>query len=213
MFFDLFGAFFSVLSTYYFIREDIKAWFISLIAIILNSYLYLQKGIYAHMSLEAFYFFTTIYGIFNWQRKIHVKKLTKSNKLQHGGTDNIYSQTIKKEIITHISKDNIIRIITSSIAGYIIVYYILTKYTNSQVPAIDSLSTITSLVAQWLMCHKIIYTWIFWLITDSLYLILYIGKDLPFHVILMVAYIFMAIAGYFSWQKSKNILRSVDISC
>ena len=56
MLYDLFSALTSLLSTYYFIRLDIKAWPIGLLATCFNGWLFWQKGIYADMCLESFYF-------------------------------------------------------------------------------------------------------------------------------------------------------------
>nr|WP_081726626.1 nicotinamide mononucleotide transporter [Legionella oakridgensis] len=56
MFYDLIGAIASLLSTYYFIRQNNKAWAIALLATALNGWLYWQTGIYADMCLESFYF-------------------------------------------------------------------------------------------------------------------------------------------------------------
>lgn len=62
MLLDILGAIISLLSTYYFIRLDSKAWLTSLFATCLNAFLYWQKGIYADMILESFYFLALAMG-------------------------------------------------------------------------------------------------------------------------------------------------------
>ena len=67
MLFDILGALFSLVSTYFFIRLNNKAWIVGLIATCVNGGLYWYKAIYADMGLELFYFFMMIYGWYKWQ--------------------------------------------------------------------------------------------------------------------------------------------------
>ena len=191
MFFDLFGALFSLISTYYFIRVDSKAWSIGVLATCLNTWLYWQSGIYADMCLESFYFLSTAYGWYNWT---HTPR--QSNEHQ------INSLTIWQWWY---------------LAGlgsliYIVVYTVLIFYAHSTVAKLDALTTTLSLIAQLLMCHKIISTWVFWFITDALFAIMYYQKHLPFHTALMFLYTGMAVIGYLSWwQKSRLAPASLTV--
>ena len=93
---------------------------------------------------------------------------------------------------------------------FITIHYLLSTLTHSTVAILDAATTSLSLVAQWLMCHKIIATWILWFITDALYATMYLSKSLPFHSILMIVYTGMAITGYLVWARQyKNL--SVDV--
>jgi len=186
MFFDLIGALFSLLSTYYFIRMNNKAWGIGMIATCLNGGLYWYKGIYADMALELFYFFTMIYGWHTWQ----------NNK------KNLYNQIITLKKLTFIHW-LLLGFLFCSV--FTLIYLILVYYTHSSIPALDTLTTTLSLVAQWLMCHKIIMTWVFWFITDTFYVWLYFTKALPFHAILMLIYTGMAVTGYIVWSRTEKI--------
>ncbi|MGQ3888211.1 nicotinamide riboside transporter PnuC [Legionella sp. CNM-1927-20] len=177
MFLDIFGAITSFLATFYFIRLNSSAWLISLAAISLNSWLYWQKGIYADMFLELFYFITTCYGWFRWHR---------TNK-------NIYQSIL----ILNLKQWLLVLIAISSL--FLTIYYALTYFTNSDVATLDALTTSLSLVGQWLMCHKFIATWLIWFITDAIYAYLYLQKQIPFHVSLMILYTIMALYGYYSW--------------
>ncbi len=182
MFFDLLGASVSLISTYYFIRLNSKAWPVGMIATVLNSWLYWHKGIYADMVLEFFYFLSMVYGWYQW------KKMP---------TDSTTHQTSLGYLkpLQWISLGLLLAMIFLSIR------YLLETFTHSTVALLDATTTSLSLVAQWLMCHKIIITWILWFITDALYAAMYLSKNLPFHSILMIIYTGMAIAGYLVWEK------------
>lgn len=180
MFFDSVGALTSLLSTYFFIRLNNKAWPVSLLAICLNGYLYWQKGIYADMTLEVFYFFSTCYGWYLWNRP--------STHPQHFL---IAKLSLKQWLL--------LLLIISFI--YLLLVKSLLAFTHSNVAVLDALTTSLSLAAQWLMCHKIMATWILWLFTDLIYAYMYLYKALPFHTLLMLIYTVMAAIGYLRWGR------------
>lgn len=182
MFFDLFGALCSLLSTYFFIRLNKNAWLVGLLATCLNGWLYWQKGIYADMVLEAVYFLSMGYGWYLWNT---------------GQSHNTNKQLIRYRL----SLKQWLILVTTLAIVFGLIYSFLRIYTHSTVPILDATTTSLSLVAQWLMCHKIIITWFLWFITDALYVFLYWHKSLPFHALLMIVYTGMAITGYMVWAK------------
>ncbi|MCC5016220.1 MULTISPECIES: nicotinamide riboside transporter PnuC [unclassified Legionella] len=183
MLLDLFGASVSLLSTYFFIRLDSKAWLTTLLATCLNGWLYWQKGIYADMLLEAFYFFSVCYGWYLW--RLPAK----------GDKPFILQLSIKQWLFV------------GAIVGlfYTIIAKLLLTFTHSNVAVLDALTTALSLVAQGLMCYRAIATWILWFLTDVLYAYLYFQKELPFHFLLMLLYTTMAITGYLRWARRRAI--------
>lgn len=182
MFFDLFGALCSLLSTYFFIRLNKNAWLVGLLATCINGWLYWQKGIYADMVLEAVYFVSMGYGWYLWSTG--------------------QAHTSNKQLIRyHLSLKQWLILATTLVTVFCLIYAFLRTYTHSTVPILDATTTSLSLVAQWLMCHKIIITWFLWFITDALYAFLYWHKSLPFHALLMIVYTGMAITGYMVWAK------------
>lgn len=184
MIFDFLGAIFSLISTYYFIQLNQKAWFVSIVATVLNGWLYWQKGIYADMALEGFYFLSTCYGLYLWQKP---------------------QQDFDKMISTLSWKQGLLLVPCTLIFFFIIVGLLVT-FTHSQIAYLDALTTTLSLIAQWLMCHKIITTWVFWFFTDSLYAYIYLTKQLPFHTLLMLIYTLFSLLGYLRWTKMKSPL-------
>ena len=182
MLYDFLGALASLIATYYFIRIDSKAWAFSIVATCLNSWLYLQNGIFADMVLEMFYFLSTCYGWYRWAN-------SSPNEEKH---------------IVFPSSIQWFFLVVAGIAIYAIIYYILITFTPSTIPKLDALTTSLSLIAQLLMCYKVIATWILWFITDALYFLIYSKKLLPFHAGLMIVYCIMAIIGYMSWMKQQK---------
>lgn len=186
MLFDIMGAFMSLLSTYFFIRLNNKAWAVGIVATCVNGWLYWHKGIYADMGLEVCYFLSMCYGWYMW--KYHYSVNTGS------------SRTILKRL----SSVQWSVLALSLCIVFALIYTLLNTFTNSNVAFLDAITTSLSLAAQWLMCHKIILTWMLWLITDALYAFMYLSKHLPFHSGLMLIYTAMAITGYWFWSTEYN---------
>lgn len=179
--YDLLGALASLVSTYFFIRQDRKAWAVSLLAIGINGFLYWEKGIYADTCLEAFYFFTTCYGWYRWSlHKFEPRSIPK-----------------------YLTSYQWLYLLLATAVIYGLVFHLLHAFSNSNVAVLDALTTSLSLCAQWLMCHKIMATWILWFFTDVLYAVMYGYKNLPFHTLLMLIYTGMAITGYVLWAKQR----------
>lgn len=185
MSYDFLGALASFLSTYYFINQDKKAWLMGLLATFINGWLYWQKGIYADMCLESFYAMSTVYGWYHWSQ-------TKSLASQQ-------PQCVKPSSLQILSLTAILIFII-----FLPVYFILHHYLRSSIATLDAITCAMSLVAQGLMCRQIIHTWIVWFIADSLYAVIYFQKCLPYHGLLMITYMIMAVAGYKNWLRLKT---------
>ncbi|RUR17258.1 nicotinamide riboside transporter PnuC [Legionella sp. km535] len=192
MLFDLVGALTSLLSTYFFIRLNNKAWPIGILATILNGWLYWHKGIYADMMLEIGYFLSMCYGWSIWYKQ----SLIKDNSTQKP----LGTLTMTQWLL----------LMLTLVAVFLFIFYILHTLTHSTVAILDAATTSLSLVAQWLMCHKIIATWVLWFITDALFAVMYLNKNLPFHCVLMLIYTGLAIAGYLVWARKSKVFSNND---
>ena len=129
--------------------------------------------------LELFYFLSIGYGWYRWS----------SNTIQK-------SASLKK-----CSHKQWVYLCVALFAIYTLIFSLLTTFTKSTVPTLDSLTTSLSLTAQWLMCHKVTATWILWFFADAIYALMYLYKNLPFHTLLMLGYTAMALIGYARWRN------------
>lgn len=176
---DLFGALTSLLSTYFFIRLNAKAWPVGLIATCVNGWLYWQKGIYADMGLELFYFVSLCYGWYRWSSQRY-RKVTSIKYLS-------LMQWFYLSVIL--------------LLLYGAIYYLLVTFSHSSIAKLDAMTTALSITAQWLTCHKIMASWVLWFLADILYALMYFYKALPFHTLLALTYTGMAVSGYIYWRK------------
>ncbi|GAB7022823.1 nicotinamide riboside transporter PnuC [Salidesulfovibrio brasiliensis] len=81
--------------------------------------------------------------------------------------------------------------------------WLLTKYVlDAAYPFWDALTTVVSLVAQYLLAKKYLENWILWIIADIIYIFIYHLKGWNGYAVLMAVYTTMAVLGYLAWRKS-----------
>jgi nicotinamide mononucleotide transporter len=177
---DLSGSILDFLATIFFIKLNYFAWPISVLACIIDIILYFREGIYADAGLSVLYIILMGYGWYKW-----------TNKLD----DNC------ELLVSNLSFQLFIKLLLIASLATLSLDFYLRSYTDSQIPFWDAVTTVLSLIAQWLTCKKIIQNWHFWLVIDSMYCGIYIYKGIPAHALLQVVYLGMAFAGCFFWQK------------
>lgn len=177
---DVLGSSLGLVDTLLLVRASIWAWPIGILAILINMVLYFKVMLYADLALQMVYLASSLYGWYYWL----------------WGAKNNHPVPI-----THITlKLSLILLCLAGVAT-LISTGLLMHYTHSTTPLWDSSSAILSLVAQWLVCRKIIENWLLWLLIDSLYAGLYYYKGLPFHTLEHCIYLVIALIGYWLWRK------------
>jgi nicotinamide mononucleotide transporter len=88
------------------------------------------------------------------------------------------------------------------------IYYILTKWTDSTVPVLDSFTNAMSFVGLWALARKYLEQWLFWMVVDIVCCVLYVHKGIPFKALLYGLYVVIAIAGYYKWKGQAKKVKS-----
>lgn len=177
---DFLGSLLSLLCTYLFIKEDKRAWLISAVAIPFDAFVYYQSHLYGDMFLQGIYLSMTLYGYKQWRN------------------DSNPNQELPISYTNQLEKLLLLCIATLSIFA---LNPVLKPFNQPHIATLDSITTVLSLCAQWLLCKKKIETWLVWFIVDGLYAYLYIIKSLPFHGLMAFIYLLMAISGWRNWHR------------
>ena len=146
-----------------------------IVAITINAVLYWQKGIYGRVGLELLYFATMLYGLHHW------------------GNAKTSSNT---PLIRYLHYREIVLYALLAITSIWGLSEILQRFTDSTIPYWDASATILSLLAQWLLCRKIIHCWILWFVVDAMVALMQCYKGIPFHSAVHWMYLGMAVIGY-----------------
>nr|WP_320000498.1 nicotinamide riboside transporter PnuC [uncultured Draconibacterium sp.] len=183
---EILGAILGLAYIFFSIKQHILTWPTGLLTSALYVVVFFNARLYADMGLQVYYVIISIYGWYFW---LSGKK-----------------QNEKKVGVRSTRKILWLKLAVVSIALYALLLFILSNYTNSDVPHMDSVTTALSIVATWMLARKYIEHWLLWIFIDGFSAGLYIYKGLWATVILFVVYTVMALLGYIEWRKDlKNI--------
>ena len=169
-------------------KANIWLWLVSIIMPIVHGYLYYARGIYADFAMEAYYVAIAVYGWAVWRFN-----------------DNPRSKNSRQRPITHTPKHIYPYILAAIVLLWAVGYFILTHFTDSKVPVIDSLTSAISMVAMWTLARKYVQQWLLWLVVDAISAALYVYKQIPFTAALYAFYTVIAVLGYRRWTKQAEV--------
>lgn len=180
LFMDIAGAVLGIIYVILEYRASIWLWAVSIIMPIVHGLLYYQKGVYADFGMEFYYVAAAIYGYACW-------KWGKKDK------------NTQEVPITYYKSSHIVPSIIMAFVLWGFIYWILTAFTDSKIPVVDSFTTSLSAIAMWALAKKYVEQWILWFIVDIVSFALYIHKGIPFTACLYGFYTMMAVLGYRKW--------------
>lgn len=179
---ELLGAILGILYIFFSIRQNILTWPTGLFTSVLYVVVFFQAKLYADMGLQIYYVVISIYGWYFW---LQGKKPQEKQQIP----------------VRLTSKQLRLKLIVASFVLYGLILIILLKFTDSDVPYMDTLTTALSIVATWMLAKKYIGHWIIWIFVDAVSAGLYVYKGLWPTAILFVIYTIMAVLGYIEWKK------------
>lgn len=170
-----------LLYIYFSVKQKILLWFFGILNAVFLIAVYYQSGIFAYMMLQFYYLFISIYGWIHWAK----------------------GSAGEKELpVTRVKWEMAMVLLLLSLVLSAAIYWALKKFTVSDIPWIDGISTAFSITATWMLARKILEHWLVWIIVDSGLCILYITRSLYLMTILFAVYTVLAVYGYISWEKT-----------
>ncbi|MEK9988567.1 MAG: nicotinamide riboside transporter PnuC [Halieaceae bacterium] len=74
------------------------------------------------------------------------------------------------------------------------------RWTDAAAPFIDAATTVSALLATWLVAQKILENWLYWIVIDVASAWLYLSRDLSLTAALFAGYVVLAAFGYRTWR-------------
>jgi nicotinamide mononucleotide transporter len=165
------------------VREHMWNWPVGLANNVFFFILFLRGRLYADMGLQVVYFGLGLYGWFNWL---------------FGGKN----RSILR--ITRVSRIECIVLVGAiPIATWGLRFVLIAV--NGAAPFWDSLTTILSLAAQYLLCRKRLENWFCWIAADIIYVPLYLSRQLPLTAALYAVFLVMCLVGVREWNRTLKI--------
>ena len=176
---EILAVVFGIASVLYSRAENILVYPTGIISTLIYVYLCFTIKLYADMGINLFYFGMSIYGWIKWNSKVDNQEfiITKNSTKQN---------TISIALILLL---------------WSVFYLVLNNFTDSDVPAIDSLTTSICFVGMWLMAWKKLENWTMWIIADLISIPLYWYKGLYLTSFQFFVFTILAIFGYLEWKR------------
>lgn len=188
---EILGTAIGVIYLYLEYRASAWLWVASIAMPAIYLAVYYEAGLYADFGISVYYIIASIYGLICWL-KGRADGDTGDGSLQITRTPGrIYLPLVL--IFTTI---------------FVIIGYILSRFTDSTVPWADAFTTALSIVAMWLLARKYVEQWLVWIVADVSCAVLYVYKDLWFTAGLYLVYSVVAVLGYRQWRR---LMRSDNV--
>ncbi len=190
---EIFGAVTGILYVMLEIRQTIWLWPVGIVTSAVYIWVFFSGKLYADMSLQCYYLVVSVLGWYWWTRRQKDQAEDEAGSLPAG----------EKELkVTRITAGRGFILLGVFLALYAILYFVLSRLTDSPVPAFDSFITSLSITATWMLARKIYEHWFLWIIVNSAASVLFLIRGLYPTVVLYIVYCVMSFAGLLAWKKS-----------
>jgi nicotinamide mononucleotide transporter len=161
-------------------KENILVYPVGMISTGMFVPLYIIHGLYADASVNLYYTVMSIIGWVMWSRK------SDGRTILH---------------ITSSTKRDWINTFIFFFICWTVLYFLLSRFTNSTVPVADSFTSGAAFTGMWLMNKKKLENWTWWIITNLASIPLNFYKHLVFASFQYVVFLILAVMGYITWRN------------
>jgi nicotinamide mononucleotide transporter len=147
--------------------------------------LFLSARLYADMALQLVYVTLAVAGWMQWARG-------------GPGADRL-------RVTLAPAAERAVLLVLSLVATAVLAAYL--RRVGDAAPWLDALTTVLSLVAQWLLNGKRLENWFVWITADVLYVWLYVSRGLYLTGALYAIFIGLCLAGLARWVREMRVAR------
>jgi nicotinamide mononucleotide transporter len=162
------------------VREHLWNWPLGLANNVLFFVLFYRSRLYADMGLQVVFFSLGVYGWWNWvfggkgRAALPISRTPRTEWLVLAAAIPLATWGLREVLLA----------------------------VGGAAPFWDSLTTVLSLAAQYLLSRKRLENWHFWIAADVLYVPLYLSRDLPLTAVLYGVFLLMCLIGLRAWLRS-----------
>jgi nicotinamide mononucleotide transporter len=178
---EIAGVLFGVVSVWLIVKENVWGWPTGLVNVGLFIVVFWKSRLYADMGLQVVYVVLCLYGWWAWRH----------GERQDGSL-----------VVTKTPRKALWLLGAGSAAGAGVLGFLLHGHTDASLPYWDAATSSFSLAAQWMQTRKWLENWWVWIAVDTLYVGIYVAKDLYLTAGLYAVFLGLAIQGARSWRRS-----------
>ena len=157
------------------------AWPLAMLSSLMYALLFADSKLYGEASLQVFFVAMSLWGWWQWLR----------GRGADGGELVVHTLTRRSAAIA----------LLATLFAWPLVAWLLIRYTDSNVPWLDALPTVGSVLGTWLLGRKFIESWWAWIAVNAFSVALFGCKQLWLTVILYALFTGLSWAGWRSWRK------------
>lgn len=161
-------------------RASIYLWIASILMPAIYLFVYYKAGLYADFGINVYYTGAAVYGWLVWR---------------------LGAEQHQELPITHLPTQKMLPLGLIGSACFVVIGVLLSQYTDSTVPWLDSFTTALSIIGMWMLARKYVEQWLIWIVVDLVSAGLYLYKDLDFTAALYLLYAVIALFGYKKWKE------------
>ncbi len=161
------------------IRDRVACWPFGIAGSLLSIYLFVDGKLYSEAVLYLYY---VGMGIWGW-RRWHQRSAQDNNPVVHYGLPT-----------------NLVIVVVASLGALALGTFFGT-YTDAQRPYIDAFTTAFSFAATYLEVKKVLETWVYWIVLNSVSIWLYMDRSLDIYAGLICVYAVLSVWGLLRWLQ------------
>jgi nicotinamide mononucleotide transporter len=165
------------------VRENVLCWLFAFLSTAIYTVLFWDVSLLMESALNVYYMVMAVYGWHQWTRGG-----TNGDELPHALAVRSMTGSQHAWVIAAI-------VVLSAVSGYL-----LGEHSSAAWPYVDSFTTWASVITTYLVARKYLQNWLYWIVIDSVSVPLYIDRGLNLTALLFVAYVVIAVIGYFKWR-------------
>ena len=134
--------------------------------------------------LQVLYIIIGFYGLFQWLK---------------GSVDHQPKPVVTSSFRFHLAAI-FICLIVSMPASWLLIHYASARYGY-----LDTALTLLSILATFLLVRKDLHNWVYWIVIDIVYVVLYLKSEGILFALLFLIYTLVAIWGYRQWNTDRKL--------
>lgn len=166
------------------VRENVWCWLFAFLSTAIYTVLFWDVSLLMESALNVYYMAMAVYGWYLWT---------------HGGTNG--DELPHALAVRSMSLSQHVLVIAGIATLTVISGYLLGEHSNAAWPYVDSFTTWASVITTYLVARKYLQNWLYWVVIDTVSVPLYIDRGLNLTALLFVAYVVIAVVGYFKWKE------------
>lgn len=181
---EIVAVFFGIVSVLYAKKENIRVFPTGIVSTVLYVYICYQFTLYGDMVINLYYTLMSFYGWYVWNHKPLDQsiEITTSNSLDMLKAFGIFIST----------------------AAFVVGVYLYYDRFDRVTDYFDTFTSGIFFAGMWLMAHKKIEHWMFWILGNLISIPLYFVKGLGFSGLQFTIFLILAVQGYIEWKKHLN---------